>query len=175
MLRSIFVYGAISGTIVILGIILSLVLPGIPHSQIVGYLIMMIALSVIFIAVKRYRDVQLGGVIKFLPAFGMGIGIAAVAALAYVVVWEIYLAATDYAFMDQYIAAAIEARQAAGMTGEDLQAYIADMNQMREQYADPLFRLPITFLEIFPVGLIIALISAALLRNPRVLPYRPTV
>ncbi len=29
-----------------------------------------------------------------------------------------------------------------------------------------------TFLEIFPVGLIIALLSAALLRNPKVMPAR---
>ena len=44
---------------------------------------------------------------------------------------------------------------------------------MKIQYADPLFRLPITFLEIFPVGLLISLISAAILRNPGVLPADP--
>jgi hypothetical protein len=46
------------------------------------------------------------------------------------------------------------------------------MEQMKTAYANPLFRLPMTFVEIFPVGLIIALISAAILRNPRVLPAR---
>jgi hypothetical protein len=39
-------------------------------------------------------------------------------------------------------------------------------------YANPLFRIPMVFLEIFPVGFIVALISAALLRNPRLLPAR---
>jgi hypothetical protein len=33
-------------------------------------------------------------------------------------------------------------------------------------------RVPMTFLEIFPVGALIALISAAVLRNPKVLPAR---
>jgi hypothetical protein len=33
-------------------------------------------------------------------------------------------------------------------------------------------RMAMTFIEIFPVGGLIALISAALLRNPRVLPAR---
>jgi hypothetical protein len=37
-------------------------------------------------------------------------------------------------------------------------------------YNNPLFRMPMVFAEIFPVGLLIALVSAALLRNPRLLP-----
>ena len=39
-------------------------------------------------------------------------------------------------------------------------------------YANPLFRLPITFTEILPVGLIVSLISALLLRNSRFMPAR---
>ncbi len=41
---------------------------------------------------------------------------------------------------------------------------------MAESYRNPLFRIPMTFIEIFPVGLLVALISAALLRNPKLLP-----
>jgi hypothetical protein len=44
------------------------------------------------------------------------------------------------------------------------------LETMRTQYANPLFRVPMTFLEIFPVGLLVALVSALLLRNPKVLP-----
>lgn len=175
MIKSIFVYGIISGTVVILGMLVGMAMAGGVGSEAVGYLIMVIALSVIFVGIKRHRDLERGGVIKFLPAFAMGLGIAAVAGLAYVVTWEIYLAATDYAFMEQYIQASIEAKRASGVSPEDLQVYIASTEAMREQYGNPLFRVPITFLEIFPIGLLIALISAALLRNPRFLPHRPTV
>jgi Protein of unknown function (DUF4199) len=175
MIKSIFVYGIISGTVVILGMLVGMAMAGGVGSEAVGYLIMVIALSVIFVGIKRHRDLERGGVIKFLPAFAMGLGIAAVAGLAYVVTWEIYLAATDYAFMEQYIQASIEAKRASGVSPEDLQAYIASTEAMRVQYGNPLFRVPITFLEIFPIGLLIALVSAALLRNPRFLPHRPTV
>jgi hypothetical protein len=48
----------------------------------------------------------------------------------------------------------------------------AEMDAFRVQYANPLFRLPMTFAEIFPVGVLVSLISAAILRNPRVLPAR---
>ncbi len=74
--------------------------------------------------------------------------------------------------MDGYVAAVIAAKKAHGVTGAALAAEIAELNAMKAQYANPLFRLPMTFLEIFPVGLLIALISAAVLRNPRVLPAR---
>jgi hypothetical protein len=44
------------------------------------------------------------------------------------------------------------------------------MESMRTSYANPLFRIPMTFLEIFPVGLLVSLVSASLLRNPKLLP-----
>jgi hypothetical protein len=135
-----------------------------------GYLVMLVALSFIFVGVKRYRDVERGGVIKFWPALGAGLAIALVAAAAYIVTWEIYLFATDYRFMDEYIAHVIRQRQAAGVSAEALAAEIASMNEMRELYANPLFRAGFTFIEIFPVGLIVSLFSAALLRNPKLLP-----
>jgi hypothetical protein len=42
------------------------------------------------------------------------------------------------------------------------------------QYADPLYRLPMTFIEIFPIGVLVSLIAAALLRNRRFLPVLRT-
>ncbi len=141
-------------------------------SQALGYLVMLVALSSIFVAVKRHRDGKLGGAIRFLPAFGMGLGIAAVAGVAYVAVWEIYLAATGHAFVESYVEAQIAALDARGVSGAERDAALAGLERMRASYADPLSRVPITFTEIFPVGLIIALISAALLRNPRFMPKR---
>jgi len=171
-------YGAISGAIVISVIIAGIVFangPGQGHgfaSQIFGYLVMIVALSMIFLAIRDYRNKQLGGVIKFLPAFGLGLLVAAVAGVAYIIGWEIYLAATNYSFMDNYVAQMIEAKRAAGVSEAEFEAYAAQLEQMRVSYQNPLFRLPMTFIEIFPVGLLIALISAAILRNPKVLPAR---
>jgi hypothetical protein len=131
---------------------------------------MLVALTLIFVGVKRYRDVERGGVIRFLPALGMGLGIAVVAAVLYVATWEVYLAATDYAFMDEYLASIAEQRRAAGLSEAALAQEMAEFEWMRSAYANPFMRIPITFLEILPVGLLVALVSAALLRNPRLLP-----
>lgn len=178
MLKTALIYGAASGVFIIGVLLLGITAAGgagnnhLLSSEWLGYLVMVVALSMIFLAVRDYRNKRLGGVIKFLPAFGMGVLIAAIAGVFYVISWEIYLAATNYAFMDNYITQIIEARRAAGVTGAELEAQIAELNSMKEAYANPLFRLPMTFAEIFPVGLLIALISAAILRNPKVLPAR---
>jgi polyferredoxin len=178
MTRIILTYGLISGLVVILGILGTIVASGgdAPHSSVwLGYLIMLVALSSILVGVKQHRDRTLGGVIRFRTALAIGLGIAVVASLAYVAVWEVYLAATHYSFMDQYAAAMLSAKRAAGVTGAAYAKAVADAETMRRQYANPLYRLPETFLEIFPVGLLIALASAALLRNPRFLPAKTRV
>jgi len=175
MLRISLIYGSIAGLIVILVLIAGLTVLRGEHfitTEWFGYLSMIVALSTIFLGIKRYRDEALGGVIKFLPALALGLSIAVVAGVIYTAVWEIYLAATGYQFMDGYVAGVIAAEKAHGLSGAALAAEIAQLDAMKVQYDNPLYRLPMTFLEIFPVGLIIALISAAVLRNPRVLPAR---
>ena len=173
MLRISLVYGGIAGLVVIAVLLAGITV--LKHQSFIstewfGYLTMLVALSMIFLGVKRYRDKELGGVIKFLPALALGLGIAVVAGVIYVVVWEIYLAASGYHFMDSYVAGIIAAKRAHGMAGPALAAEIAKLEEMKTQYANPLYRVPMTFLEIFPVGLIVAFISAALLRNPKLLP-----
>ena len=173
MTRYILTYGGIAGLLIIVTMILGIVLGGhgsATASEVFGYLVMLVALSLIFVAIKRYRDRELGGVIRFGQALALGMGIAAVAGVAYVAVWEIHLAMTDFAFVKDYTAGLIESERAAGATAEELAALEQRLAQWERQYAKPWFRLPITFSEIFPVGAIVALISSAVLRKSSVLP-----
>lgn len=170
--RTALIYGLPAGLIPISAITIGMALQSevASSSQWFGYLIMLIALLLIFVGVKRYRDMECGGVIRFWQAFWLGIAMAITASIAYVIVWEVYLFVTDHAYMDTYIAGLMEARQAAGATAAEMQQEMDNLKRLREQYANPLFRLPITFLEIFPVGFIVALFVAALLRKPTFLP-----
>lgn len=176
MSRTILIFGAIAGLIVAVPMCL-LVANAEPGSaatsHFTGYLVMVLALSLIFFGVKRLRDRELGGAIRFVPALLAGLGISAVAGVIYVIGWEITLAVTDFAFIDSYSTAAVDAARAKGASAADIEALIVQMGEFRQQYANPFFRMPITFIEIFPVGVLISLISAALLRNPRVLPATP--
>lgn len=171
MTRTIFTYGLISGAVIITAMLLT-ILVGEIHSMWLGYLIMLVGLSSILVGVKQYRDQQLGGVIGFWKALLLGLGIAVAASVVYVIIWEAYLAITHYSFMDQYVASTLEAKRTAGVTGPAYDKAVAEMDAMKVSYRNPLFRLPMTFIEIFPVGLLIALVTAGLVRNPRFLPAR---
>jgi hypothetical protein len=138
-----------------------------------GYLVMLVAMTFVFVGVKRYRDVEKGGVIKFLPALGMGVSIAVVAAIAYVLVWEIYLWLSGYTFMEEMIAEQLAKLKAQGVTGAELAQHQAYFEWGREIYRNPPARIGITMLEILPVGLLVALASALALMFPKVLPGTP--
>jgi hypothetical protein len=176
MFSKILSYGLIAGVVVgvpLFGI--TVALNGHPTGSwgiVVGYLTMLIALSAVFVAIKRYRDTDLGGVIKFWPAFGLGLGISIVAGICYVLAWEAAMAYTHMDFAGEYAKMQIEQQKAQGVTGEALTKFVADMEQFKAHYAIPAYRLAMGFSEIFPVGLLVSLVSAGLLRNSRFLPAR---
>ncbi len=172
--RYILVYGTIAGAIVIsfISTTIALDLPSHATSMWVGYLVMLAGMTLILVGTRRYRDIECGGVISFGRAFRFGLAIAAVAALIYTIGWELYLATSSQDFMAELTRTTIEGMRAEGASESAITARQADMQSLAERYKNPLFRLPITFIEIFPVGLLVALVSAALLRNPRLLPAR---
>ena len=175
MLRNILVYGVIGGVIV-----------GIPTftipwqfanhipdgmAMLIGYATMLIALTTVFLGIKHQRDAVQGGVIRFFPALGMGLAISVVAGIFYVLAWELVLAVTHMDFAGGYAKAMIAGSHAKGPA---LAKLVAEMEQFKRDYANPLYRMPETFTEIFPVGVLVSLISAVLLRNSRFLPARRT-
>jgi len=178
MLRIASIYGGMAGFVVIATGLLIFATQASQHlagSEWLGYLVMLLAFTLLFVGIKRYRDRDLGGVIRFLPAFGMGLLMALFASAIYVAVWEIYMALSGNSFMTQYTAQIIDEMRANGATAAEIAAKQTEFDQMAVGYANPLFRIPITFSEIFPVGFVVALISAVLLRNPRFLPARAPV
>lgn len=176
MLRKILSYGALAGLIAggcLSALAILLASRGmLAYGEIAGYLILLVALSAIFVAIKRHRDHELGGVIRFWPAFGLGLGISFVASLIYMASWEFAVAVTKVDFATSYSDFLIEQEKAKGASAEALARLGAEMEEFKVMYANPLIRLPMTFLEIFPVGLLVSLVSAGLLRIRGFLPAR---
>ena len=176
MLRRALSYGTVAGAIVGVPLsVLTIAMNGhalLSYGMVIGYTLMLIALSTVFVAIKRHRDVDLGGVIKFWPAFGLGLGISFVAGIIYVAAWETAVAVTHNDFAATYANALIEQERAKGVTGEALAKFTAGMERFKAQYSNPFYRLPMTFIEIFPIGVLVSLVSAGLLRNSRFMPNR---
>jgi hypothetical protein len=137
-----------------------------------GYLLMLVALSMVFLGIKHHRDRVLGGVIKFGPASMLGLGISAVASVLYMLGWELSQSVSKFDFADFYARSMVDAARAKGASAEELARASAQAQDFLRSYANPFFRLPMTFLEMFPVGILASLISAGLLRNARFLPAR---
>jgi len=175
MQRIILTYGLIAGLVVgiplfLMGTLMADNPPSGTVGMAIGYLIMLVAFTAIFAAVKQYRDQVCGGAIRFLPAFGMGVAITLVASLGYVLAWEAVLAVNGGDYIAQMGARMIEEHRAGGATATEVAALGAQIAQMQDYYANPVLRLLITMSEILPVGLIVALVAALLLRNPRFMP-----
>ncbi|MDP3492487.1 MAG: DUF4199 domain-containing protein [Hyphomonadaceae bacterium] len=176
MLRIILIYGSVAGLIVAAPMVWGMVsntTGEIPENgAMIGFATMIVALTAVFLGIKHYRDQVLGGVVRFLPALGVGLGISAVASLFWVIGWEISLAATGFDFANVYYQGVIEAERAKGASAEAIAKLTQEGADFAAMYANPLARAAITFVEMFPLGVVISLISAALLRNSRFLPAK---
>ena len=130
-----------------------------------GYTAMLIALSTVFFGVKSYRDKELEGRITFKSAFLKGLIIVAIASLIYVIGWEIYYPNFQADFGEKYSAYLISNLEEQGLSSAEIAAEKANMDDWMEKYESPLYRIPMTLMEIFPLGLIVAVISALILKR----------
>jgi Na+/glutamate symporter len=82
-----------------------------------------------------------------------------------VVTWEIIYFNFIPHFMDSYWAAQIHKVQSAGLDPATTAAKVSAIQQMQQSYQNPLVNMAYTFIEPLPVGLLLTLISAAVLRR----------
>ena len=134
-------------------------------SQVVGYAAMILAFMAVFFGIRSYRETVGGGTITFGKAFQVGILIALIASAMYVAGWEIAYWGFIPDFGDRYAAMTIEKLRAGGATAAEIARQEAAMARFKELYKNPLINVGMTFLEIFPVGLLVTLVSAGILRK----------
>ena len=138
-------------------------------SMVIGYLGMLIAFTFIFVAIKSYRDKNSNGLISFGKAFSMGLLIALIASTMYVITWAIVYKYFLPDFMDKYTATMVQQAKDT-LSGAALQAKIDELNKAKQMYATPLGFTLFTYAEILPVGILVSLVAALILKRkePRV-------
>jgi hypothetical protein len=168
MKKTILTFGLISG--ILIALMMSITVPfadkiGFGHSYLVGYTTMIIAFLFVFFGIRSYRDNVGNGVITFARGFSVGILITLITCIFYVVTWEIIYYFFMPNFFDNYCAYMAEKARAAGASAAAVQAQLDQAKKFKELYANPLINGAMTFIEPFPVGLAITLLSAMILRK----------
>ena len=133
--------------------------------EILGYTAIVLSFLLVFFGIRSYRDNAGEGQITFSRGFALGISITLISCVFYVVTWEVLYFNFLHGFMDQYSAHVVEKLKASGASAAAIQAQLEQLRRYKEMYQNPLFNSAVTFLEPFPVGLVITLISAAVLRR----------
>jgi hypothetical protein len=131
--------------------------------EVFGYTAIVLSFLLVFFGIRSYRDNAGNGEITFGKAFAVGISITLISCVFYVVTWEVIYFNFLHGFMDNYGAHVVEKLKASGASPRAIQAQVQQLKKYKEE--NPLFNAAITFIELFPVGLVITLISAAVLRK----------
>ena len=138
---------------------------GFDRGEILGYTTMILAFLLVFFGIRSYRENVGGGQITFGRAFAVGILITLVVCVCYVVAWEILYFKFMPDFFDKYASYTVEQVRASGASQQVIDAKLEQMKSFKAMYDNPFINSAITFVEPFPIGLIVTLISAAFLRK----------
>ncbi|MEO7265247.1 MAG: DUF4199 domain-containing protein [Ferruginibacter sp.] len=134
-------------------------------SLLIGYAAMLIGFSLVFVGIRNYRNKYNAGVINFGKAFKIGIMITLIASSIYVVAWLIDYFFFIPDFMEKYSAHEIDKLKSNGASLVEIEKQTQEMADFARIYKNPFFNAMITYVEILPVGLIVSVISAFILKR----------
>ena len=169
MKRIVIIFGLISG--VISSALMFLTLPfmhngtvNFENGYVIGYTAILLSFLLVIFGIRSYRENN-GGTITFGRAFTVGILITLISCVFYVASWEVIYYKIMPDFADRYAAHAISDMRAKGATDAAIAAKKVEMEKMKTMLDNPLLNAAMTFIEPFPVGLVVTLVSAAVLRR----------
>ena len=168
MKKIILTFGLLSGAVMSIMMLLTMwLLPniGFDKGEVVGYTSMVLAFLFVFFGVRRYRERRGEEGIGFWRAFGVGMAITVIASICYVVTWEIGYSRFFPDFPDKWAAYEMDQARKSGATDADLLKKKQEMAQFMETYKNPVYNSAMTFMEPLPVGLIMSLVTAGILRR----------
>jgi hypothetical protein len=171
MKRNVIIFGLVLGTILCINIFYTVNLfynhPDFKSHDVVGYAAMVVVFSLTFFGIRNYRNKQLNGVISLGEAFKTGALIALVGSTMYVVVWMFYYYLFVPDFLDKYIPHVLKEAARNGATATELAETTKEMENFREMYKNPFFVILITYVEVLPVGLVVAFVSSLILKKKK--------
>jgi hypothetical protein len=168
MRKIIVTFGLISGAISSLMMIAVVTFGGrigFDRGAIISNTSIVLSFLMVFVGIRTYRDNLGDGQITFSKAFAVGLSITLISCIVYVVTWEVIYYNFLPGFWDAYGAHLVQKLSASGASPAAVQAKLEQVRKYKELYKNPLFNAALTFIHPFPIGLVITLFSALVLRR----------
>jgi hypothetical protein len=170
MKKTVLTFGLISGAIVsalMLATVPFMHKIGMNRALIIGYTTMVLAFLLVFFGIRSYRENVGNGRISFGRAMGVGLLIMLITCACYVVTWEFVYFNFMPDFAEKYAAVVLEEARAKGASPAELAKQTEELNKFKAMYSNIFYNVGLTFLEPLPVGVVMTLISALILRTRR--------
>ena len=132
---------------------------------ILGYTTIVLAGLLVFFGIRSYRDNVSGGKLTFARAFAVGIMISLLSNCFYVATWEVVYFKFMPDFAEKYAVQMVEHAKSTGASQQKIDETARQAEDFARNYHNPLYNISMTFLEPFPVFLVITLLSATILRR----------
>jgi len=169
MKRIILTFGIISGvisTVLMLSFIPFIDKIGFDKGFILGYSAIVLSFLLVFFGIRSYRENVGDGQISFGKAFTVGILITIISCAFYAVTWQIAYTFFLPDFFDKYTNYVVTSMKNSGKSAQEISTTIDQMKSMKAMNDNPIFGVLIVFFtEPFPVGLLVTLISALILKK----------
>lgn len=169
MRRTVLTFGLISGGILAAMFVITFPFHdeiGFDRAEIIGYSSMVAAFLLVYFGIRSYRDNVGAGSISFGRGLAVGSLIVVVASLCYVAMWQvIYYGFGGDTYLQKYETHVVATARKDGASEAEIEKQVADLRKFAELYRNPLVNVAVTFVEPLPVGLLLALVSAAMLRR----------
>ncbi len=133
--------------------------------EILGYTTIVLSALMVYFGVRSYRENVAGGRLTFGRGFAVGILITLISSACYVGAWEIIYYKLMPDFAEKYAAHMVEREKAAGASQQKLEETERKAREFKQMYDNPAINVAWTFAEVFPIGLVVTLASAGMLRK----------
>ena len=168
MKKTVLTFGLISGAISAAMMLVTLPFAdkiGFEKGEILGYTVMVLSALMVFFGVRSYRENVGGGRLTFGRGFAVGILITLISSACYVATWEVMYYKMMPGFADKYAAHMVEHAKASGASQQKVDEAVKQAAQFKQMYDNPAINVGLTFMEVFPIGLVVTLLSAVILRK----------
>lgn len=163
MRKIIWLFGVLSGLLIGAGFFVNIGKSALnsSSSDVLRYALMFIVLGLaVYLSVRYIQQRLLSGEINFSRAFIIGFFIILIASVVYALMWEIYFINHGHDYVEGYLKQIKDRLDDSALGQLEAQTRFANQREIMESYeGNFIVRFGLTMAEIFPIGLLLALVN----------------